>query len=162
MHDSAYKLMQQELTRWRNKNAKVLDVGSLDVNGNYRGLIEGNGWSYTGLDIKAGPNVDVVSHFLYSYPLNDESFDIVISGSTAEHVFDLVKWINELVRILDKGGLLIIVTHWQFPEHKYPVDCWRILPDGMEFLFDQTRCLTDYHIEKFANGDIVGSALKKR
>ena len=41
------------------KNCNVVDIGSLDINGNTRFLFED--FEYTGVDIGEGPNVDVVS-----------------------------------------------------------------------------------------------------
>jgi glycerol-3-phosphate acyltransferase PlsX len=38
----------------------VLDVGSLSVNGDYRALFDDPGIRYTGLDVEAGTNVDVI------------------------------------------------------------------------------------------------------
>ena len=44
---------------------KVLDVGSFDVNGNYREIFESIGLDYTGLDMEKGPNVDIVPKNAY-------------------------------------------------------------------------------------------------
>jgi hypothetical protein len=65
------------------------------------------------------------------------------------------------VRVLRPGGVLAIITHWSFPEHRYPIDCWRILPDGMKHLFDLTKSLADYDIRIVNPTDIVGVARKK-
>ena len=70
------------------------------------------------------------------------------------------RWIPELTRVLRPKGLLAICTVWQFPEHRFPVDCWRILPDGMRYLFDLTEVLVDYDI-KVVEKRIIGSAFKK-
>lgn len=78
-----------------------------------------------------------------------------------EHVEAIWRWVPELARVLRPGGLLAIVTHWQFPEHRYPVDCWRIMPDGMRYLFDETGCLDDYSIEIASQWDIAASAVKR-
>ena len=140
--------------------AKALDVGAYDVNGTYRPLVQGRGWLYTGLDVAPGPNVDVVTEDPYRFPLADDSFDVVLSGSTMEHVAAIWRWIPELVRVLRPGGALAIVTHWQFPQHRYPVDCWRIMPDGMRYLFDETGRLGRYEIEIASPYDIAGLAWK--
>jgi len=71
------------------------------------------------------------------------------------------RWVPELVRVLKPGGLLAIHTHWKFPEHRYPVDCWRIMPDGMRYLFDMTNSLHDYDIRIANDMDIIGTAWKR-
>lgn len=160
MHKAAYELMNAMLSRYEGDGANVLDVGSYDVNGCYRPLIEGRGWSYTGLDIEAGPNVDIVAKDPYNFPMDDNTYDILISGSTMEHVEATWKWIPELVRVLKPGGLLCITTHWSEREHRYPVDCWRIMPDGMRYIFNETGQLADYWIAIMSHTDIIGSARK--
>lgn len=138
----------------------VLDVGSMDVNGTFRPLVEKRGWAYTGLDIAPGKNVDIVSDDLYHYPIEDNSYDVVISGSTMEHVGKIWLWVPELARVLKPGGWLCIHTHWKFQLHRHPVDCWRIMPDGMALLFDETDQLEKYEIRIANDMDIIGMARK--
>ena len=66
---------------------RVLDVGSYGVNGVYRDLFKENNIEYVGLDIEAGPNVDIVVKDSYCWDcLPDESFDYIISGQAFEHI----------------------------------------------------------------------------
>jgi len=161
MHKESYELMTEMLQRGNHCMANVLDVGSYDVNGTFRPLVEQQGWHYTGLDTIAGPNVDVVTQDPFAFPFDDDQFDIVLSGSTMEHVTAIWRWVPELVRVLKPGGLLAIHTHWRFPEHRFPVDCWRILPDGMRYLFDITGKLINYDIQIANQYDIIATALKR-
>lgn len=161
MHREGLALMMVGLGRVDWPKARVLDVGSLDVNGSYRKMIEDRGWEYTGIDICAGKNVDVVVPE-FVYPFEDGAFDVVISGSTMEHVTAIWRWVPELARVLRPGGLLVIVTHSAWWLHQHPVDCWRILPDGMAYLFDLTEALEDYMILVEKETDILGSAFKRR
>jgi SAM-dependent methyltransferase len=162
MHPEAMAAMRELLRRGPGPGGRCLDVGSLDVNGSYRALVERErGWSYTGLDVRAGPNVDVVSEQPYRYPFEAGTFDVVMSGSTMEHVERPWEWVLELAWLLRPGGLLAIVTHWQFPVHRYPVDCWRILPDGMRVLFDLTGQLERYEIAIVSEYDIGAVAWKR-
>ncbi len=161
MHAESLALMGEMLAAGpQGRGLAVLDVGSYDVNGTFRPLVEGRGGLYTGLDMVPGPNVDVVAVDPYRFPFEADSFDVVMSGSTMEHVEAIWLWVPELVRVLKPGGYLALHTHWSFPEHRYPVDCWRVMPDGMRFLFDITGSLEDYQI-RIANGmDIVATAWK--
>ncbi|HWQ20864.1 MAG TPA: class I SAM-dependent methyltransferase, partial [Methanotrichaceae archaeon] len=63
---------------------KVLDVGSYDMNGSYKPLFTNH--NYIGLDICAGPNVDLVVADPYHWPIEDAAFDAVISGQALEHI----------------------------------------------------------------------------
>jgi SAM-dependent methyltransferase len=160
MRAEGKQLMDSVLNTWQGNTANLLDVGSYDVNGNFRDIVTRRGWQYTGLDIAAGPNVDVVTADPYKFPFPDQTFDIVISGYAMEHVEAIWLWVPELVRVLKPGGLLAIITHHAFFEHRYPVDCWRIMPDGMRFLFDQTERLKQYDIRIVDQYDILGAAWK--
>src|SRR3990167_3269425 len=112
MHPESLDLMDAILNRLDRQTASVLDAGSYDVNGSYRELVERRGWSYTGLDTRDGPNVDIVTVDPFRYPVEDGAFDIVISGQTMEHVTAIWLWVPELARVVAPGGLLAIVTHW--------------------------------------------------
>lgn len=81
------------------KNVSVLDIGSLDINGNNRYLFEN--YTYVGVD----PNVDVVSRgHLYK---SDQLFDVVISTECFEHdeYYDLT--IKNMYKLLKSGGIFL-------------------------------------------------------
>lgn len=139
MHQSSYVEMQKFFIKYVQTSYKykdsILDIGSYDVNGTYKNLIPTN-CLYTGLDIVNGPNVDTVASSLYSYPFPDNKFDFVISGQCMEHVQDLHRWIQEVVRVTSPNGYICLIAPSSWEEHRHPIDCWRILPDGMKFLFN--------------------------
>lgn len=120
---------------YKNRELRILDVGSYDVNGCYKELFNNPGWEYFGLDFEEGPNVDFVSRTRYEWDVIGH-FDVIISGQCLEHVEDTHKWIRELVSHLKPYGIVCVIAPWTFNEHKYPVDCWRVLPDGMTFLLN--------------------------
>lgn len=128
MHDNSYELMRGFCDTWVRKGHTVLDVGAYDVNGTYKNLFAN--CRYLGADIAPGPNVDVVTGH-YSYPFDDDHFDIVISGQTLEHSQHPWKIVAEMARVLKKGGKMCVIAPWRWPVHYHPLDCFRILPDGM-------------------------------
>ena len=87
----------------------VLDIGSLDINGNNRYLFEQ--CNYTGIDIGEGKNVDVVcSGHLFE---SDDLFDVVISTECFEHdeywEQTLKNVINKLFRFLRKSFIIFML-----------------------------------------------------
>lgn len=132
MHEFSYNLMKEWAIKYKFIDKQVLDVGSLDINGSYRDIFK----NYTGLDIVEGKNVDIVAKNPYKYPLKDNSYEVVISGQTLEHVEDTHKFIKELARVA-KEMVCIIVPANGILEHRHPVDCWRVYPDGLRFLFEK-------------------------
>ena len=86
------------------KNKKVLDVGSLDINGSNRIFFEN--CNYTGLDLDKGKNVDVICE-AHKYYAADETFDTIISTECFEHDMYLNYTLNNIVRMLKPGGLFL-------------------------------------------------------
>ncbi len=123
----------------RGQNLRILDVGSQSVNGGYRDIfINPYGWwEYVGLDIEKGENVDIVTEDLYKWPIPDQSYDVVISGQCLEHTEAPWLWIKEIERVCKVGGIVCIIAPACWIIHRYPVDCWRILPDGMRYLLEK-------------------------
>jgi SAM-dependent methyltransferase len=91
--------------RWPHlfQNKRVLDCGSLDINGNNRYLFAGG--SYVGVDIFAGPNVDIV---LRIHEVKGGPFDVVISTECLEHDEFSELSIGRMIDLLTDGGILII------------------------------------------------------
>lgn len=86
------------------KEKNILDIGSLDINGNNRFLF--TGCKYIGLDVGHGTNVDVVSvGHLYNAP--DKSFDTIISTEVFEHDMFYGETIQNVIRMLKPGGAFI-------------------------------------------------------
>lgn len=83
----AHKEQQEYLLSIKDKfperfqNCSVLDIGSLDLNGNNRHLF--SNYTYIGLDIGEGKNVDVVCRG-HEYK-SENQFDVVISTECFEH-----------------------------------------------------------------------------
>lgn len=86
------------------KNKKVLDVGSLDINGCNRSLFEES--EYTGLDIGEGKNVDVVC-IGHEFNAPDNTYDTIISTECFEHDMYYDKTIKNIIRMLKPDGLFL-------------------------------------------------------
>lgn len=136
MHVSSYQHMQDLVTRYLDQQQplSVVDIGSYDVNGSYRTLFGNDNWSYRGVDLEAGPGVDVVLTSPYRLPFASGTVDLVISGQAFEHVeFFWMTWL-EMLRVLKPGGRIFLIAPSRGPEHRYPQDCWRFYPDGYRAL----------------------------
>lgn len=86
-------------------NVDVLDCGSHNINGDNRYLFTNS--RYTGLDIEAGKNVDVVS-LMHDYNALPGSFDVIISTEMLEHDMYYRQSLAHMIKLLKGGGLLII------------------------------------------------------
>lgn len=136
MHKSSLVKMQELLSRYVMYPDRLLDVGSQNVTGTYRHITKELGFkAHIGIDICEGDGVDIVVPEIGTWDFG-ELFPVVISGQCLEHVRMPWIWIQQLVQLVEPGGLVFIIAPWQWRVHKWPLDCWRILPDGMNALFD--------------------------
>jgi SAM-dependent methyltransferase len=117
----AHKEQQYFLELTSNKfpehftNVKVLDIGSLDINGNNRKHLK-QPYFYTGLDLAKGPNVDVVSP-AHLYECGYQ-FDLIMSGECFEHDIFYSQSLKNIVKLLKSGGLFVFTcASTNRPEH---------------------------------------------
>lgn len=142
------RFVAQYMLPRRGQRQTIVDIGSMDVNGSYRTLFDDAAWQYTGLDLDAGPGVDIVlSNPYYWRELKSSSADVVVSGQALEHVDYFWLTLLEIERILKPGGLLCLLVPSGGYEHRYPVDCWRFYPDGLQTMADFMRLQV---LEKYA------------
>ena len=85
------------------KRVDVLDIGSLDINGNNRYLFED--YTYTGVDLGEGKNVDVVSRGHEFKP--GKQYDVVISTECFEHDAHWRETIQNCIDLTKSGGLFL-------------------------------------------------------
>jgi SAM-dependent methyltransferase len=167
MHDSSYEKMQAfvdvHLDALRTQPLDVLDFGSQMVDDQgltYRTLFTEDAWTYRGLDIAAGHNVDVVVGDPYDWTeVASDSVDLVISGQALEHVEIFWASMFEVVRVLKPGGLAVIIAPAGGYEHRYPVDCWRFYADGFTALARHVGCEVVDVFTDWGNGDWEDSIL---
>jgi hypothetical protein len=134
------------------KNKKVLDIGSLDINGSNRDLFED--CNYIGLDVGEGRNVDVVSiGHLFQGP--DEYFDTIISTEVFEHDMFYEETIKNVMRMLKPGGLFLFTCGAPGrPEHgtrRCGAFCAPLLLEVSEEWADYYKNLTPEDIRKTSN-----------
>ncbi|HYZ63026.1 MAG TPA: methyltransferase domain-containing protein [Acetobacteraceae bacterium] len=126
------------LGEYRAAPLGILDVGSAAVEGEtagYRDLFAASPWTYRGLDMAPGHNVDIVPADPYRWDaLPDLSVDVVVSGQAFEHIEWPWLTMREIARVLRGGGLAAIIAPSAGPVHRFPKDCWRYYPDGMPAL----------------------------
>lgn len=122
----------------------VIEIGSFDINGNPRGLF-GDASSYTGVDCQSGPTVDVLCE-IESLPNRfiSGTFDTVICCETLEHVSDPIKALHNIRQLVKVGGYLLVTSPANgFPEHRYPRDYFRLMPDAWHEIVFNGLCIVN-------------------
>ncbi len=149
MHKTTYDKMLWFKNIYLNdlNGLNILDIGSLDTTGknfNYKSIFDSPDWNYVGLDIIDGANVDILVKNIYNInEIEDESYDVVISGQFFEHLEFFWVTMSEIERILKPGGFCCIIAPSGGPKHGVSEhDCYRFYEDGMAAL---ARCV-DFEI----------------
>lgn len=85
------------------ENSKVLEVGSLDINGSMRSFF--SNCDYLGIDVGEGKGVDLVVQG-QEYDAPDNTFDVCSSGECFEHNPYWAETFSNMVRMCKSGGLV--------------------------------------------------------
>jgi SAM-dependent methyltransferase len=107
---------------------RVLDYGCADMP--YRDFFPAP-IEYVGADLEGNDEAAVNLNPDGTLPVDDRSFDAVLSTQVLEHVQDPRVYLRECWRVLRPGGRLLLSTHGFFPYHPDPVDLWRWTGEGL-------------------------------
>ena len=174
MHESSMLRMKWFASKYldSSRKLKILDVGAYDVNGCYKEIFTSKGHDYVGLDMEEGPNVDITPQSAYVWDeIEEGKYDVVISGQALEHIEFFWVTFEEIIRVTKKEGLICIIAPKGFEEHRYPVDCWRFLTDGMiaiarlymlEIIHTHTNCAPSIDEKEWYSKDCADSMLIAR
>lgn len=140
MHKTSYKKVEAFYESYvhpylleQNEEIKILDIGSKKYgkDSTYKEIFQSEKIKYVGLDLSEGENVDIVTKnsFLWE-EIQDEEFDICISGQSFEH--NPFFWITfaEMARVIKQKGMIFTVAPGRGPVHRVPFDCYRFFPDS--------------------------------
>lgn len=134
MHASVMNFVASILRGQDLSAVDVLEVGSYNVNGSVREVIEPmKPRSYLGIDMRPGPGVDRAMRaedLLYEYPPGH--FGLVVCCELLEHAEDWRAVVRVLREVTAPGGVLILTTRSPgFQLHEYPGDFWRFTVEDM-------------------------------
>lgn len=119
------------------RGGRLLEIGSRARSGyTYRHLFS-SAVAYTGVDVAAGPNVDVVGDAHHLRKLVEPGFDFVFSTAVFEHILMPWKVAIEMAYVMNIGGMAYIRSHAAFPLHEQPWDFWRFSKDAWSGIFNK-------------------------
>ena len=115
---------------------EILEVGSRVVTGAYfrKDFEQAN---YTGFDLYAGKNVDVVgdAHRLSCY--FDNKFDLIFSSACFEHFVMPWQVSLEMIKCLKVGGYIFVETHYSYSSHERPWHFFQFSENALNALFPE-------------------------
>lgn len=137
MHANSRMLFEKYAKPYFRPGLSVLEIGPNAIPSTYRTMVADEAITWHTLDIRQDAELTYRSTSEYSFPVESETYDIVLSGQVIEHVRKIWLWIRELARVCKTGGLVITISPVSWPYHEAPVDCWRVFPDGMKALYEE-------------------------
>jgi len=113
-----------------SKNNSILDYGC--GNSPYREMFNDKNSKYVTADIVENILAEVHLDSKGQVPLDNNSFDTIISTQVLEHVDNPNLYLSEVKRLLKKDGTLILSTHGYWLYHPTPNDYWRWTSAGLK------------------------------
>jgi len=148
MNQSRLDYLKKEIEACHINGEKVLEVGSRNINGSIRPLIESyNPASYLGVDIEPGEGVDeIVSVYKLWETYSNGSFDVVVCCETLEHLEDWKVALVNMWAVLKPLGLFILsVPDETTKYHGYPNDFWRFTKEDFKIIFGATMGVSEHY-----------------
>src|SRR5688500_11735663 len=115
----------------------ILEIGSKDYGSteNLRKLFPG--FEYVGIDMQAGPGVDVVLDFTRPFAEIDAAlagrrFGTIFCLSVLEHCDQPFVMADNMTRLLAPGGSVYVSVPFAWKFHGYPSDYWRFTHEGVK------------------------------
>jgi SAM-dependent methyltransferase len=91
--------------------------------------------------MREGPGVDQVRNAHDLPPHWTGGFDLVLCCEMLEHDDKFWQSLREIRRVLRVGGTMLLTTRGNgFPEHEFPMDLWRFMPQSGELLCEMAGC----------------------
>ena len=134
MHKNSFLLFDRYAKQYFADGSRILEIGPSGFPSAYQRAISNSDLRWETLDIAEKPQLTYSGVPTYSFPIPDETYDIVLSGQVFEHVPKVWQWMSELARITKIGGYVIVISPVSWPYHEAPHDCWRAYPEGMRAL----------------------------
>jgi SAM-dependent methyltransferase len=139
VHRNSRLLFEKHALGYFREATRVLEIGPDGFPSAYRQSVEarcGRLPAWDTLDLFRDPRLTFVASSEYSFPVESERYDVVLSGQVIEHVRKPWVWMREVARVCKTGGIVITINPVSWPYHEAPIDCWRAYPEGLRALYE--------------------------
>jgi hypothetical protein len=137
MHTNSILMFKKYALPHFGTGIRVLEIGPDAFPSSYKTIAGNTCACWDTCDLYQDSRLTYTAASEYSFPIADQSYDIVLSGQVIEHVRKVWLWIKEVSRVCKIGGKVITINPVSWPYHEAPVDCWRIYPEGMKALCEE-------------------------
>ncbi len=136
MHTNSKLLFQKYAREYFLPGLRVLEIGPNGFPSSYQSIVADRSITWDTLNINGDARLTYQASSEYVFPIQDNAYDLVLSGQVIEHVRKTWVWIKEVARVCKVGGTVITINPVSWPYHEAPIDCWRAFPEGMKALYE--------------------------
>ena len=119
MHKNSRLLFQKYAKSYFTSGARVLEIGPDRAPSTYFQMVETGPTAWDTLDAFRRSDVQLtyLAESEYSFPIPDNSYDVVFSAQVIEHVRKIWRWMPEVARVCKPGGLVITINPFSWHYH---------------------------------------------
>jgi len=136
MHLNSKLLFEKHALPHFRDGMKVLEIGPDVFPSSYRQLVDNPTLQWDTIDMVESADLTFQNIDEYTFPIETDQYDLVLSAQVIEHVKKIWDWLPEVARVCKPRGTIVTINPVSFRYHEAPVDCWRIYPEGMRALYD--------------------------
>jgi len=136
MHANSRLLFERFALDAFRPGLRVLEVGPDGFPSTFQQIVGNLPWDT--IDISSSPELTYAATNPYEFPIPSDTYDIVFSAQVIEHVARIWRFMPELARVTKPGGYVITINPVSWPYHEAPIDCWRMYPEAMKALCDDS------------------------
>ncbi len=126
----------------------VLEIGGVAKDRQFYDFVLEHITSYCCVNLEAGAGVDVVGDAHDAELIAADTADTVFIFNVLEHCYDPQRVVQNIHRWLKPGGWCLALVPTAQRLHDRPADYWRLLPDGLNYLF---RHYSQCHLYTYGN-----------
>ena len=133
---SIIRIQEHEELKKITLTGSVLDIGGSRKSG-YHGLIKGE-HTYTVVNYgEQHPGADLLFNAEEKFPLDDASYDNVLTMNVLEHIFETHNVFAEVSRVIKPGGLFVSTVPYMLHIHGSPDDYVRYTESSYQKFADK-------------------------
>lgn len=132
LRNAQYSFVKKSLKNIRD-GSTLLDVGS----GPHHFEDLYTSYKKTSLDFAPYEGTDLIHDLERGLPFDDESYEIITSLNTFEHIYRVKELIKDCYRVTKKNGVLIGSTPFQLCVHQEPFDYFRYTQFALKKMMEE-------------------------
>jgi len=121
MHENSNLLFMKYALEYFLPGRSVLEIGPDLFPSTYQRVAGNKTKEWHTLDLYQHPSLTYTVASEYEFPIQDNSYDIILSGQVMEHVRKPWVWMKELGRVCRTGGFVITICPVSWTYHEQPV-----------------------------------------